>query len=518
MRPRVLVIALAEATFELIQPMIEAGKLPTFARLMKDGAWGRLQSQMPFATPQICGTVVTGRSPGQHGLMDFYQRGNDGKFREIRGTDLRAPPIWRLLGEQGLRCGVMNVPFSYPPEQLNGFMISGEDAPGAHRSIAYPQSVYDEIIERFGRYPLKDTFPGGRDRSDYLSIITADVKRQSEIYQHLLRTREWDFAMMFFSQTAMVQHYFWEDHESRDPANAFRGVVESAYVALDAAIERLTSAAGDGTTVFVISDCGAGPLQSGVNINRFLEEQGLLVQRSGKSAASSDQPERASGLERLRTTVQNYLQRDAFRWLYFAVNHYLRPLKVWVQGRLSGGHIDWSRTKAYSRGQWGYVYVNLKGRDAHGIVSSGAEYEAVRDQIIQAISKLIDPATGIPAATKVWKREELYHGPAVEFAPDLVIDWRNGAYMPNEAIRSKAVFGQRMREYMNWSTTGSHRIDGVLIAAGPGIAAGTTVQGARIIDLVPTWCNLFGQSGPKELEGKVIEAVSPTRVASGAAA
>lgn len=209
MRPRVLVITLAEATFDLIQPMMNAGKLPTFARLMAGGAWGRLQSHVPFVTPQMCGTVVTGRSPGEHGLMDFYQRGDDGKYRETLGSDLLVPPIWRLLGEHGLRCGILNAPFSYPPEKINGFMIAGEDAPGAHRSIAYPSSLYDEIIAKFGRYPLKDTFPGGREKKDYLSIITADVQRQSEIYEHILRTRDWDFSLIFFSQTAMVQHYFW---------------------------------------------------------------------------------------------------------------------------------------------------------------------------------------------------------------------------------------------------------------------------------------------------------------------
>ena len=504
MRPRVLVIALAEATFDLIQPMVKAGKLPAISRMMTNGAWGKLQSQVPFVTPQMCGTVVTGRSPGQHGLMDFYQRGDDGTFRDTNGSDLLAPPIWRMLSERGIRCGILNAPFTYPPEKIDGFMISGEDAPGAHRSIASPSSLYDDIIKRFGRYPLKDTFPGGRKKEDYLSLITADVQRQSEIYEHLLRTQQWDFALMFFSQTAMVQHYFWGDHESRDPANPFRGVLESAYVALDAAIDRLSKAAGEFATVFVISDCGAGLLQSGVNINQQLANEGLLYSKKPATGASSARPERASLVERLRTSVQHYLQKDAFRWLYFAVNHYLRPLKVWIQGRLSGQDIDWSRTKAYSRGQWGYVYVNLKGRDPHGIVSPGAEYEAVRDQVIKSFETLVDPATGLTAATKVWKREELYRGPGVEFAPDLVIDWRDGAYMPNESSLGKSVFSQRMREYMNWPTTGSHRLHGVLVAAGPAIEAGTIVQGARIIDLVPTWLQLFGQAVPQELEGKVI--------------
>lgn len=517
MQPRVLVIALAEATFDLIQPFVKAGKMPNVSRMMTGGAWGRLQSQMPMVTPQMCGTVVTGRSPGQHGLMDFYQRGNDGRFREANGNDWKVPPVWRILSQQGLKCAVLNIPFTYPPDKINGFVISGEDAPGTHTSIAHPRGLYEEIIKEFGRYPLKDTFPGGRQKSDYLTLITADVKRQGEIFSHLLKNKEWDFGIMFFSQTAMVQHYFWADHESRDPANPFRTVIESAYVALDAAIGKLQEAAGPNTTVFVISDAGAGPMKSGVNVNQFLEQEGFLHRsRKSQAADEADEPSehKVSFLEQVRHTAQGILQRDAFRWLYYAVNRYLQPLKVWMQTRLSNSDIDWSRTQAYSRGQWGYIYVNLKGRDPHGIVNPGAQYDEVCKRISASFEKLIDPQTGQKAATRVWRRDELYHGPGVEFAPDMVIDWVDGAYMPNEASRSDSVFSTRQREYMDWPTTGSHRLDGVLVAAGPAIAAGTTVQGARIVDLVPTWLSLLGQNAPKELEGKVIQSLFQERLAS----
>jgi predicted AlkP superfamily phosphohydrolase/phosphomutase len=119
-----------------------------------------------MVTPQMAGTLVTGRSPGHHGLMDFWQRGPDGRFREAHGSTLRVPPIWKVLGDRGLTSAVLNRPFTYPPPRLKGFMIAGEDAPGVHPSIAYPPEILAEVTERFGRYPLKDTFPGGRQKSD----------------------------------------------------------------------------------------------------------------------------------------------------------------------------------------------------------------------------------------------------------------------------------------------------------------------------------------------------------------
>ncbi|MBI4228820.1 MAG: alkaline phosphatase family protein [Deltaproteobacteria bacterium] len=185
-QPRVLVISLAEATMDLIIPWAEAGLLPTFKSLMSEGTSGPLRSQIPLITPQVWGTIVTGKSPGYHGLFDFWQRGPDGRFREINGSDMKGKPIWQILSKNGIRSGIVNIPFTYPPQKINGFMISGEDAPGAHRSIASPSGLYDEIVRKFGRYRLKDIFVGGRQKTDYLTLIEEDVTKQTDVLEYLI--------------------------------------------------------------------------------------------------------------------------------------------------------------------------------------------------------------------------------------------------------------------------------------------------------------------------------------------
>ena len=505
---RVLTIVLAEATLDLLTPWAEAGKLPVFARLMAQGAWGRLRSQMPMVTPQICGTLVTGRSPGHHGLMDFWQRGNDGVFRETQGASLTAPTIWQVLGERGLASAILNLPFTYPPPKLNGFMIAGEDAPGVHPSIAWPRGLLEEVTARFGRYRLKDTFPGGRQKSDYLTLVETDVRAQTDVFAHLLATRSWDFGLVFFSHTAMCQHYFWADMESNDPSNAYRGVVESAYRALDTAVGRLIEAAGKDTNVMVVSDSGAGPLYSGANLNTMLANEGFL--RYHPQPAGQKKKE-VTLVEKMRRSAVARLRNSA---VYFHVNHYLKVLKGWMQTQRDGSGIDWSHTRAYSRGQWGHIYINLKGRDPNGIVEP-ADYDKVCAEIAAKLTAIVNPERGETAIQKVWRRDELYHGPAVEQAPDLIVDWREGAYMPNDRDRGEATaFAPRFRSYMSWPTSGSHRLDGVLIAAGPDIEPGTRVHGARLIDIMPTWLQLLGQAVPKDLEGKPIYTLLERRKAS----
>jgi len=509
-RPRVLVIALAEATLDLITPWAEADELPSFKKLMDEGSWGPLRSRMPLITPQMWGTIVTGKNPGQHGAFDFQQRGPDGRFQAVNGSFLKAKPIWKLLSERNLYSAVVNVPFTYPPQAINGFMISGEDAPGAHRSIAAPSSVYDEVVAKFGRYRLKDIFAGGRKKEDYLTLIEEDVTKQTEVLEYLVSQKPWDFFLAFFSATAIAQHYFWSDMESNDAANPFRDVIKTAYRCLDTGIGRLIAAAGPDTTVFLISDCGAGKIQSGVQINTWLEQEGFLARKEAKSnsAAESEQSRsktKGGGSRHLVATLRKKAQGLMPKSLYFWANHYFCGVKDWVQDYMAGSDIDWSKTQISSRGKEGDLFVNLKGRDPHGIVNPGAEYEAVRDRLIKQLSQLVDPATGLRAVERVYKREELYQGPMLEWAPDLIIAWRDTLYQPTESDKDKdKIFVTRWREYMDWPTTGSHRIDGILFAKGPKIRRGKRIEGAGIADLLPTWLAAANQPVPADVEGRVI--------------
>jgi predicted AlkP superfamily phosphohydrolase/phosphomutase len=496
---RVLVVCLGEATMDLLEPWANDGRLPAVQRLLREGARGRLRSQVPLITPQLWGTIVTGRSPGEHGIFDFWQRGPDGRFREVDGSKLRATPIWSHLTQRGRPSGVLNLPFTYPPSPIDGFMISGEDAPAPHPSIAHPPDLYGEVVRRFGRYRLKDIFPGGRQKSDYLTLVSEDVEKQTDVFAHLLATRPWDFGMVFYGATAITQHYFWSDMTAPDPSNPYRNVIETAYRSVDRAIGRLVEVAGKDAVVFLVSDCGAGPLRSGVQIDTVLERHGLLrrrdhVMRSGSRAM----------IGTLRKDLQGWLTRLHLDSLYYGVNR-LAKLKSWVQGYLRGSDIDWGSTLAFSRGKEGDIFVNLAGRDPHGIVAPGAEYERVRDRVVAAFEQLVDPGTGERAVSRVHRREELYSGPMTEWAPDLVVEWRDCAYMPTESERDKdSVFVERWREYMNWPTSGAHRLDGLIVAHGPGIRRNARVDGASILDLMPTWLACLGEPPPPGLEGRVL--------------
>jgi len=503
-RSPVLVIGLAEATLELILPWVEAGHLPTFQRLMEEGVYGTLQSQAPFITPQMWGTILTGTPARLHGVLDFWQRGDNGRFRATNGADLKQTPIWEILGEGGLRCGMVNLPFTYPPRSIRGYMISGEDAPGAHRSIANPPELYDDVVAKFGPYKLKDIFPGGRVKSDYLTLVEECIGKQTDVLEYLLEQRPTDLFMTFYSATAICQHYFWSDMASDDKENPYRSVIETAYRELDGAVGRLMRAAGPEARIFVISECGAGPIQSGININAWLAQEGFLTYRSKVGAEPAGEHPLRAAVAAARRQAQGILLKQLPQFLYYFVNRYLGGVKASVQSYLVNSGIDWNRTQVFSRGKEGNIFINLKGRDPRGSVDQ-TDYDSLCRTIVDKLYALVDPATGKPVVEKVYRSEELYHGPMQRTAPDITVVWRDGLYSPHEGNRNNAsIFVERWREYMNWPTTGSHRSDGILFAHGPGIRKGCKIADASLPDLTPTWLHALGRPAPVHLEGRVI--------------
>jgi predicted AlkP superfamily phosphohydrolase/phosphomutase len=266
-------------------------------------------------------------------------------------------------------------------------------------------------------------------------------------------------------------------------------------------------AAGPHTQVYVVSECGAGPLRSGVNLNAWLAQQGFLVYRSkGRSARDKPMAERrtATFIARARTSAQGLLQRLPQPFYYF-VNRYLRPAKALIQSYVVNSDIDWKRTRAFSRGKEGNIFVNLRGRDPHGIVER-RDYDDLCAAIAAKLYELIDPATGKHVVEKVYLAKELYQGPLQRIAPDVTVHWRDGRYCPHEGRRDDdSIFVKRWREYMTWPTTGGHCLHGILFAKGPGIRRGCKVDGASISDLAPTLLRAFGQPIPAALEGRVID-------------
>lgn len=507
-----LIIGLDGATFDLVEPWAAAGGLPNLARLMDEGAWGRLRSTVPPVTFPAWTSFMTGTNPGQHGVYDFTRRvPNTYQVEFINATYRRRPSLWRMLSDAGRRVGVMGVPATYPPEPLNGFQISGFDAPvavGIDRSFITPPALYDEIRREVGEYRTTDFqevhIGPGWHRAAYRSILEVLAVKQ-DIAAYLLQREPWDCFMVLFGEADTVSHHFWLYHDPASPryqpgSGEFADAIRTVYERLDEAVGALRVLAPD-AHVLVASDHGFGGAgDKAVYINRRLAECGLLrFRRRGIAGLGADAAKRLA--LRLPAGVQERVFRLAGPWAGA------------LESRSRFAGIDWAGTRAFSEEQNTNpgVWINLHGREPEGVVSPGA-YESTRDAVVEALGAWRNPASGEPVVARAWRREEVYQGPYVGEAPDVVIEFAlDGGYSyavqgsggrPGPALRvlDPAEYLGAKGPGMN----GTHRPEGVLLLAGPGVRPGIHLQGAHIVDVAPTALYLLGLPVPSYMDGRVL--------------
>jgi len=495
---KLLIIGIDGATFDLILPWVEAGYLPNLGRLIGEGVHGNLASTLPPVTSPAWPTFMTGCNPGKHGVFDFI-RPSGSDFSLVNSTNIKQPTIWQRLSAAGYRVGVLNVPVTYPPQEINGFMISGILSPKGGQ-ICYPADLISRYEDQLGDYRIAPNiqFKAGIEE-EYIEDIRALIRAHGDWALRLLEDEPWDVMMVHFIALDIMMHALWRfmDHSHpRYQPSPYEHAIRDAYKLVDDYIGRMLALIPPETTVMAMSDHGFGPLHKIVNLNVYLYEHGLLKLSSDAmtriKAAAFRHGITPAGVYRMVEWVglQNLATRVS------------KETRNQVVGQfLSFENVDWSQTVAYSMGHVGQIYLNTVGREPNGIVEP-AEYEQRRQEVIDALGDLKDEQ-GRPLISQIIVREDTYHGPFAQKGPDLhlIIDDYNMIAFPLFATDGKVVTDQIRGD------SGCHRREGIFIAHGPAVQKAQEVAGASILDLAPTIMHLFGESVPRIMDGRVLQEI-----------
>lgn len=516
-----LVVGLDGATLDVIEPLVAAGRLPVLAGLMARGAWGALRSTIPAATFPAWTSLVTGVNPGRHGLLDFTTREpGTYRIRFVNGSYRRVPAVWTRLSATGARVAALTVPATYPPETVNGIMVSGFDSPLATEvdgRFVFPRGFHADIQRLVGRLPFADfqevsTGPGWHTAA--LASLLAGVEKRTTVAEHLLRRERWDFLMVVFGESDTVAHHFWRfaDRQSPRYAESPHGeAIAQVYEALDRGLGRLLAAAPADAAVAVVSDHGSGGASNvAVHLNRRLAECGLLQFRASDGSPALASRVRSAALR----MVPHRLQGRALRRLPRTAGR--------LEGQYRFGGLEWAQTVAFSE-ELDYhpnVWLNLAGREPDGVVDA-SDYARRRAEVTEALVSWKHP-DGRPVVARVWPREDLYTGPAVESAPDLLLELALlDGYTPS-CLRSdgpgasvRPLSATELGAGKGAGMNGSHRRDGMYLFAGAGVHAAGRSATADIVDVLPTLLPLGGHPVPSGLDGRPIPgvlAVAPVEV------
>jgi predicted AlkP superfamily phosphohydrolase/phosphomutase len=479
MTERVVLLGLDGGTFSTLDPLMEEGVMPFLKEFLASGVRGELLSVIPPLTPPGWAALVTGRTPGNHGVLDFFRfESPDSRYiRLVNSRDVKCETMWSIISRQGLKATVLNFPLMTPPRPISGYAVPGW-APWRYlRRLCSPRELYDKIktVPGFNvqdlamDLELEGKAIEGSSKEEYEDWIRFHIRREKqwfEILRYLMQEDPCDLTAVLFDGVDKLQHLLWR---FIDPAyvpthpsaweKRIRDLCLDYFRQLDRLIAETVAMAGPEASVFLASDHGFGPSTEVFYLNAWLHRQGYLEW-------ATKAPEDISGVGKLGLDM-------ASRWSFI---------------------VDWSRTTAYgltpsSNG----VHIAVAGRRVQQGIDA-KEYERVRSMLMDQLRQLTDPATGGRVVSQIWTREEAFAGTQMDMAPDLTLSLRDGGFV--SILKSDVVLKPRPE------VVGTHRPEGVFMAKGPGIRQGLSLPALSLIDVAPTLLYTLGLPVPRDLEGR----------------
>jgi predicted AlkP superfamily phosphohydrolase/phosphomutase len=477
---KTLLVGLDGGTFTVLEPLWSSGSMPFLQEFVHRGVRAELASVIPPLTPPAWTSLVTGRSPGHHGIFDFVSV-TDGAagltYRMATSSDVRCETMWSIASRQGRTVATLNFPVAFPPQPVARFWIAGF-VPWRHlRRAVRPPELYDRLVALPGFDPKRlvldlelerkaiQTLP----REEYEEWITFHVERERrwlDVVRVLLDEDDCDLVAVLLDGMDKLMHLCWrfvDPAAGSAPASAWERRIRELclryFETLDQVLAELVELFGPEARVFIASDHGSGPTEELFYVNVWLSENGYLT------------------------------------WAPDVTRDHEGNLTMLESTRSSSTLFDWRTTRAcaLTSGSNG-IYVNVsRGPGDPGIAP--ADRDRLCTEIREGLLAYRDPETGGQVVERVLTREEAFAGPCSAGAPDLTLELRDHGFV--SILRGEAPL-RRRAEVM-----GAHRPDGIFVAAGPGVRAGERLPRLSILDVAPIVLYSLGLPLPSDLEGSI---------------
>ncbi|MCU1273277.1 MAG: type phosphodiesterase/nucleotide pyrophosphatase [Bryobacterales bacterium] len=485
MSVKTLLIGLDGATFSVLDPLLEQGHMPFLKSFLAGGIRAGLRTIVPPLTPPAWTSLMTGRTPGQHGVFDFFRMESDGSrhIRFFNSNDVQCDTIWSLASNQGLRVTALNFPAMFPAPKISGHVVPGWVPWKQLRLACWPEGLLDRLksIPGFNQRELamdikleEKATEGCSDYEEYAPWIELHIRREQNwfaILRHLVKEDPSELTAILFDGVDKLQHLCWrflrpEDDRPLETEQELRlrELCLEYFRKLDTLLEQLCDLAGPEATVLMASDHGFGPTYDVFHVNAWLEQRGYL--------AWSD-------------AARSHDSQGALLGVGQVARH------TWL--------MDWNRTKAFAATPTSNGIYILVNRDGNSPGIDPSEYHSFRERLKDELLSFRDAPGGAPVITGVWTRDEAFSGPHCETAPDLTLMLRDGGLvgiLPSPRLISRRPI-----------VGGAHRPVGVFAARGPNLRRGMDAGELSILDVAPTVLYSLGLPLPLEMQGRLPEEI-----------
>ncbi len=503
----VVIVSLDGGAFPILDRLIAAGDMPTLAAMVRDGARGVLRSSIPPITPVAWTSFLTGKRPGKHGIYDFRIYDPAG-YRDafVTSRAVRDATLGELLTAAGKRVAIVNLPMMYPPPENAGTVVSGFDTPSTAAAFTHPPALRDRILEAMPDYGFVATVDGpltaAIDDATFARFADAaerSIEQRDTVARMLLADGPWDAFVLHHQDTDALQHKLW--HALMTDAEPVRWErLRAVYRRLDAHLAAVFDAAPPEALRLIVSDHGFGPHHGRVFPNVLLRKWGYISQ-PGRWRAKLERSVRK------RLTSLGMADAEApknGRW----------EVRVREHGFASALPVRWDATRAYvaTAEIYGMLYLNLRGREPEGIVEP-ADAEGLLHELAEKLRGVRDPHDGSAVFTDVLRGTEVDPVDVHGRRPDLVL-------VPRADLTVSRDLNDRLWIERYDAELGTHRPEGILLAAGPGVPATALERAVDLVDLLPTVLAASGVPVPDDVDGRLLAELFETppameRVAAG---
>lgn len=490
-----LMIGLDGATFKILTPLIQSGHLPNLEKIVHDSYNATLLSTVPPVTALAWPTIMSGLNPGNHGLLSWQEPLNFDLERPLASAKtITKPMIWDLLNQLGKKTCVFNVPVTYPPQEINGVMVSGMLTPSLNSQFCYPKDLQGELLNKFPAYKTDIAINEERVINlpenkliDFIKESSKTTQIRGQAFRWLLEREDFQCGFIVFELLDRLQHFAW-DHlvkltklaAGQKPENKIDCAIYYSLQVLDDEVGDLLDYIDRQGHMVIVSDHGFGPMKTNIHLNSWLEKHSWLKFKNvtGK------------GWHLIRMVGARFKHIIPAK-LITKTQKTLSPYRF----------VNWKKTLAYAGAPTEYgIFINVKDREPYGIVTN-KEYEEVRSKIISALEETTYDITGKKVFKRIYRREELYSGDHVKNAPDIIFETESGFYISELTAPSN----ERVFSEIKDKTWGFHEAEGIVIINSHGIQKGYASKPQNVEDITPVIFRLLQIPHLTNFDGKLPE-------------
>jgi len=381
--PRTIIIGLDGVPFGMIEDFVETGVMPCTAKLISQGIFRVMHSSVPEVSSVAWSSMITGENPGRHGIFGFVDlSAGSYKMKFPKFNDLKAPPFWELWEGQSV---IINVPSTYPVRPMNGVLISGFVSVDFEKSV-YPMSLIPDLKRMDYRLDV-DSQKAHSSIELFLEDLDETLDARIEAYRYLWDNNNWQTFMLVFTATDRLMHFLWNAYE--DKSHTHHNLYLEHFWKIDKVIGEIATKIKDDDLLIIHSDHGFERLDYDVYINYLLKQEGFLQIKDTRNIA-----------------LEN---------------------------------IDYG-TKAFALDP-ARIYLNRKGRYPCGSVDENDTAENLH-RLEKLFSSL--EINDRKVIRDIYRKEQLYTGPYIKNAPDMVLVGAEGfnlrANIKAEKLYDKGIF------------------------------------------------------------------------------